>query len=282
MSTEAAHSILNALSVDLEEWDQAFDRLPPATRPTSRLRFGLDPLLALLDETGVRATFFVVGQLARRERSLVADLLRQGHRIASHGDAHRRLYHLTPAEFREDLRRSLATLEDASGRKVLGYRAPWFSLDRQTWWAVDALIEAGIQYDSSRFPVWNPYYGSLRCSPLPHRLETRSGAALWELPPSPTRVAGLPAPLAGGFWIRNAPVWLVRTALARWNAAGHAALLYLHPWELDPEQPLLPVSAAERAIHYWGLAGYAGRLRRILAGYRFAPVEDVFAGLWTS
>ncbi|MBI4859778.1 MAG: polysaccharide deacetylase family protein [Candidatus Riflebacteria bacterium] len=275
--------MLNAFSVDLEEWYQAFDRPPPPPIGgwPDRLQASLDVLLELLARSGARASFFVVGEVAQAQPALVRRIAGLGHEVACHGHSHRRLTRLDAARFQEDLKRAVGVLGELAGRPIRGFRAPWFSLGRSTWWAVDVLARQGLLYDSSLFPVWNPFYGTFGCSPHPHLIRSADGRPLWEIPPAPTRLFGVPVPLAGGFYLRNAPCWLVRAAIRRLNRQGRAAVLYTHPWELDQGQPVLTVPAVERAIHYWGLDGWARRLARLLGEFRFDSMERVFAHLWT-
>lgn len=276
--------MLNAFSVDLEDWHQAFDHLPPPPQGgyDSRVEPSLEVLLDVLESGESRGTFFVVGALARSHPHLVRTLVSRGHRIGCHGYGHRRLTEQTPAQFREDLTRARSILEDLTGGPVLGYRAPWFSLGDSTSWAIEILAESGFRYDSSLFPVWNPFYGSFKVPPRPYALHGTGPQALWEIPPAPTRWRGMPIPMAGGFYLRNAPVWLAREMLSWWNRQGWPAVVYTHPWELDPAQPRLAVTAVEKVIHYTGLGGYEGRLRRILEGFRFGPLEEVFGHLWSN
>jgi polysaccharide deacetylase family protein (PEP-CTERM system associated) len=271
----------NCLTIDLEEWHRAFDAPPPEPPEgwPSRTRAQLAAVLDLLDEHSSRATFFVVGELAMREPWAVREIASRGHEVACHGYSHRALGELGRERFRQELKRAVGILGELSGRPVRGFRAPWFSLCRSTWWALEELAQVGVAYDSSLFPVWNPVYGSLGVSPFPHRISVGGGRELLEIPPAPTRLWGLPLPAAGGFWLRNAPRWFSSLALHEWNRKGHVAVLYIHPWELDPDQPLLRVRRWERIVHYSGLGGFRARLSGLMLRSRFGTVEELFGSL---
>ncbi|MBX9626526.1 MAG: polysaccharide deacetylase family protein [Gemmataceae bacterium] len=237
-------------------------------------------LLDDLAEAGVRATFFVVGDITRTRPQLIRAIRAAGHEVGSHSWDHRRIHRLTPAEFREDLRRSKDALEQVTGGPVYGFRAPTFSLVRQTGWAVDALAECGFVYDSSVFPVRHDRYGIPDAPRGPFVAEGRDRDIL-ELPLLTYRVAGLNLPVAGGGYFRLFPPAVMRAGLRQ--AAGtpgpSVAMLYFHPWEFDPDQPRLPLGRAARWRTYVGVGRTAGRLRELLGAYPFRRAIDVVRGL---
>ncbi|MFW6108440.1 MAG: DUF3473 domain-containing protein, partial [bacterium] len=191
--------------------------------------------------------------------------------------AHTMITDQTPEAFRQDVRRAKALLEDLAGQPVVGYRAPTFSITERTRWAADVLAEEGYRYDSSIFPVRHDRYGIPTAPRFLHTLAGRNGAALVEFPPTTLRVLGTNLPVAGGGYLRLLPVWLVGAALRRVNRAGHPAVIYFHPWELDPEQPRLPVRGLRRFRHYVGLARTAAKLRRLLGALAFTSAGAVVA-----
>ena len=276
--------ITNALTIDVEEYfhpnamDAAvspaeWDRLPHRVEDNT-LR-----LLDLLDSYGVHATFFVLGWVAERWPRVVDETARRGHEIASHGYAHRLIYRQTPQEFRADVVRSKAILEDRLGAPVVGFRAASYSLVKQTLWALDVLIEEGFQYDSSIFPIRHDIYGIPDFSRFPVRVQ-RPGGAILEIPASTVRLLGRNWPVAGGGYFRLFPYGVTRRALRHLNQReGVAAMVYLHPWELDVQQPRLPAGIAARFRQYTNLGRTEGRLRRLLRDFRFGPIAAALPNL---
>ena len=275
---------LNAMSVDVEEYfhASALDAVAPRedwTRLPSRVVPTTQALLELFASRDVRATFFVLGWVADRYPTLVRDIAAAGHEIASHGYWHQIVYTLAPDDFREDVRRSRATLEDLSGQAVLGYRAPSFSITRQSLWALDVLLEEGYRYDASIVPVRHDRYGIPDAPRHTYTLE-RPGGTLVEVPPSTIRIAGQNLAVAGGGYFRLLPYGWTRAGLARLTRRERRpAIFYLHPWEIDTDQPRLPVGLATRLRHYGNLGRTAGRLARLLDEFRFGAVADVLATL---
>jgi polysaccharide deacetylase family protein (PEP-CTERM system associated) len=273
--------MLNAFSVDVEDWYQVSD-FEDVVAPSSwdahesRVVRNTERILGLLDEHGVKGTFFVLTWNAERHPDLVRRIARAGHEVASHGHRHRLIFDQTPAEFREDLRRSKALLEDLTGEPVLGYRAPSFSLTARSIWALDVLMEAGLRYDSSIFPVRDRLYGIPDARRFPFVIRREGDRELVEFPMSTARVLGRNWPLGGGAYLRVLPYPYIRWGMRRVNGEGQPALVYLHPWEVDPGQPRIR-SRGKRGIsvHYVNLAGTEARLRRLLRDFEFAPVRDV-------
>jgi len=194
-----------------------------------------------------------------------------GHEIASHGSWHRRVPTLTPQQFREDVRESKAVLENAGGREVAGFRAPSFSILPGLEWAFDVLIEEGYRYDSSLFPIHRRGYGYPGAPRIPHQLR-RAGGTLWEYPLATLEVMGLRIPAAGGGYLRQFPLSMIRRAFRELQAAGAAGVFYVHPWEVDPEQPRLPVGALTRLRHYHGLSTVLPRMEQLLSEFRFTSI----------
>jgi polysaccharide deacetylase family protein (PEP-CTERM system associated) len=267
----------HVFSIDVEEYFQvlAFERAVPRERwdsMPSRVEATVEQLLELLDRHTATATFFTVGWLAERKPALVKRIAGAGHEVASHSWWHRRVSALTPAEFREDVRQCRALLEDLTGQPVLGFRAPSFSIVPGTEWAFDVLIEEGYRYDSSIFPIRRPGYGYPGAPAEPYQVRRATGELL-ELPMATTLAAGVRMPAAGGGWLRHLPFGLTERALREHEARGLAAMVYVHPWELDVEQPRLDVSWLTRVRHYGGLSRMLPRLERLLSSHRFVSAE---------
>jgi polysaccharide deacetylase family protein (PEP-CTERM system associated) len=275
-STEARH----VFSVDLEEYFQvqAFDGVVGRDEWSlipSRVQASTERILDLLDAAGATATFFTLGWIAERHPGLVRQIADRGHEIASHGYGHELLTRMGADEFRQDLRRSRQALEDALGQPVLGYRAPTFSLVPETAWAFDVLIEEGFEYDSSMFPIRRRGYGFPGANPDVHTL-VRPAGRLLEIPMTTRVVAGVRLPAAGGGWFRQLPYGLTRSGFRQCEREGRTGMFYIHPWELDPEQPRMPVPLLQRVRHYRGLRRMEDRLARLLREFRFTSVRERF------
>lgn len=264
-------------SVDVEEYFQvnAFDGFIERTSwdsYPSRIERPMEVLLELLAANDATATFFTLGWIAERHPPLVRRIIEGGHEVASHGYWHRRVPELDPATFREDVRRSRQQLEDVGGTAVHGFRAPSFSIIPGCEWALEILVEEGYTYDSSRFPIFRPGYGSPGTPRDPHRIACAAGGLL-EFPPATARIAGATLPAAGGGYLRQFPLALMKRALLQAEARGVPAMVYIHPWELDPDQPRLPAGRLTRIRHYRNLERTQGRLEELLREFRFSSVR---------
>ena len=272
--------VSNAMSVDVEDYFHVSVFEATVSRSQwadmqSRVCANTERLLDMFDEFGVRGTFFVLGWVAERYPRLVRDIVARGHEIASHGYAHRLVYDQTPDAFREDVRRAKHLLEDASGSRVGGYRAPSFSVTRRSLWALEILIEEGHWYDASIFPIRHDRYGIPRSPRHPYRIERDSGS-LMEMPGSTVRLGPVNLPIAGGGYFRILPYAWTRWGIARVNRVEQQpAVFYLHPWEIDPDQPRLPASWLGRFRHYRNLDATESRLRALLADFRFDTVATL-------
>ena len=272
--------IVNAMSVDVEDYFQvsAFDAVVSRASwdsRESRVVGNTRRLLDLFDREGVKATFFVLGWVAERFPALVGHIAAAGHEVASHGFGHQLLYTLTPRQFRDDVRRAKATLEEAAGAPVVGYRAPSYSVVRSTLWALDILVEEGYRYDASIFPIHHDRYGIPDAERHMHVIERPAGA-LVELPPSTVRIAGTNLPIAAGGYFRLLPYGWTRWGIRRVNMReNRPAVFYLHPWEVDPDQPRIAVGRLTTMRHYTGLGRTADRLTRLVRDFRFDTVRSV-------
>jgi polysaccharide deacetylase family protein (PEP-CTERM system associated) len=277
---------LNAMTVDVEDYFHvsAFDGVVPRSRWDTlecRVERNTDRLLEIFADTKITATFFVLGWVAERYPALVSRIAAQGHEVASHGFAHRLVYDLTPQMFRDDIRRSKQCLEQAAGAAVEGYRAPSYSVTPRSLWALDVLIDEGFRYDASIFPIHHDRYG-IPLSPRHPYWLNRAGGAIIEAPASTVRWGLLNFPVAGGGYFRILPYAWTRWGIARINSAERRpAIFYMHPWEIDPDQPRLSGGLLSRFRHYRNLDKTEERLRQLVADFRFGPMSDVLHDLRT-
>ncbi len=276
--------MLNALSIDVEEYFHP-NAMDDVVRPSDweslphRVEQNTHKILEILSAHDARATFFVLGWVAERFPSLVKEIGRRGHEIACHGFAHRLVYQLGPERFRADVERARLLLEDLTGGPVAGFRAASYSIVESSMWALDILIELGFAYDSSIFPIRHDIYGIPSFSRFPVRVRRPAGEIL-EIPPSTVRLLGRNWPVAGGGYFRLLPYWLTRLSL-RWinRHEGRPAMVYLHPWEIDTDQPRLRARPLARLRQYTHLRTTEPRLRRLLGEFRFAPVCEAFGDI---
>jgi polysaccharide deacetylase family protein (PEP-CTERM system associated) len=272
--------MLNALSVDVEDWFQvgafenviardAWDALLPRVERNS------DAVLALFDKAGVKATFFTLGWVAARYPALIRRIVEAGHEIASHGWDHIRVFTMDPEDYRADLGRARAAIEDACGVSPTGYRAPSFSIDKRTPWAHQVLVEEGYAYSSSVAPIAHDHYGwreapRFAFRPIP-------GADLIELPVTTVEVAGRRMAAGGGGFFRLLPYSFSSWAISRVNRAeARPAVFYFHPWEIDPGQPRVPEAPLRsRLRHYSNLSVMEPKLLKLLKAHRWGRTDAV-------
>jgi polysaccharide deacetylase family protein (PEP-CTERM system associated) len=271
----------NALTFDVEDYvhvESAASIVRPSDWPAYAPRVDVNTrrILDLLERATVKATFFVLGWVADRHPSLVREIAERGHEVACHSYAHRLVYTMTLDEFRADVRRARAAIEDAAGVRVVGYRAPTFSIVDRSLWALDVLADEGFQYDSSIFPIHHDRYGMPRAPRFPHAMRLAGGRILAEFPMTTVNVAGTRLPFCGGGYFRLLPYPVIRRGLRRVNGRdGQPAIVYLHPWEFDPGQPRLAMRRLSRMRHYVNLRTTETKLERLLADFSFGPARDV-------
>lgn len=259
-----------AKSVNTNEWEQHESRV---VKNTQRL-------LDLFSEKKIKATFFVLGWVADREPELVKEIHKQGHEIASHGYSHQLIYNQTPEVFREETIRSKKLLEDLIGEEVIGYRAASYSITKRNLWALDILQEAGFVYDSSIFPIRHDRYGIADAETIPHKLSTPNGGELVEFPLTTRRIGKLNIPVAGGGYFRLYPYFLTRHFLKAVNKKqGEQFVFYLHPWEVDPEQPRIEASWFSKFRHYNNLNKCESRLNTLIDDFNFTTMKSVLTDL---
>ncbi|MEO8681489.1 MAG: XrtA system polysaccharide deacetylase [Vicinamibacterales bacterium] len=275
--------IVNAMSVDVEDYFQVSAFEGAVSREDwntyeSRVVRNTHKLLEVFHASGVRSTFFVLGWVAKRFPSLVSEIAKAGHEVASHGFHHQLAYGLTAHQFRQDVRAAKAVIEDAGGRVVTGYRAPSFSIINSNLWALDVLIDEGYVYDASIFPIHHDRYGIPDAARHPTRI-ARGARSILEVPGSTVRVGRTNLPVAGGGYFRLLPYGWTKWGIARVNRVDREPVVfYLHPWEIDPQQPRLPSGRLTRIRHYTGLASTLQRLHRLVKDFRFDSI-DAMLGL---
>jgi len=272
---------LNAMTVDVEDYFQvqALERsIPRASweQIPRRVEANVDWLLNLFAANDITATFFILGWIAERHPEMVRRIAAEGHELASHGYDHMRVDRLEPTTFRKDAKRSKEILEDISGRNVIGYRAPTFSLGQHTPWAHRILEEEEYRYSSSIYPIRHDLYGT---SNAPRQPFQPASCSLWELPLSTRRMFGRNLPCAGGGYFRLLPYWLSRSNLEHVNHSDHLpCIFYTHPWEIDATQPKITgIGVRNRVRHYTNLRMMPRRLEQLVRDFSWSKVVDVFA-----
>ncbi|HET9837522.1 MAG TPA: XrtA system polysaccharide deacetylase [Candidatus Angelobacter sp.] len=272
----------HVLSVDVEDYFQVEAFAGQVSRESwerwpSRVVENTQRVLDLFDAHQAKATFFFVGWVAARFPNLVREAQARGHEIACHSYWHRTIYSLTPDEFREDTQRAKRVIEDACGSAVQGYRAPSWSITRDCLWALDILAEEGFTYDSSIYPIHHDLYGVPGARRTPYTHGCARGLELREFPPATLRFAGTNFPVAGGGYLRIFPAWYTELAFRKFESMGERLVVYLHPWELDPEQPRIRGPLKSRLRHYTNLRGMKSRVEKILERHKFVRFCDVMA-----
>lgn len=276
--------VQNALTIDVEDYFQVAalaEAVSAEDWPVMeyRVEANTDRLLDVFDRFNTKATFFTLGWVAERSPDLIRRIHKAGHEIASHGYSHQLIYTQTPDVFREETRRSKSVLEDIIGEPVTGYRAASYSITAKSRWALDILCEEGFTWDSSIFPVHHDRYGMPGTPFQPYQLRTPNGGQLTEFPLSTCPLGNYRLPIAGGGYFRLFPYWFSRWGLSRINQAGQPFIFYLHPWEIDVDQPRLRVKALSRFRHYNNLHKCMTRLESLLSDFSFAPVSRVLSGV---
>ncbi len=269
--------MLNALSVDLEDWYHVcgVDKYSQPSKWASyesRIIRNSDKVLRLLKEFDTKATFFVLGYIARKEPNLIKEISTEGHEIASHGYCHFRIFELDRESFRDDLRKSVDSISGITGKKVLGFRAPEWSIRSNTLWVLDIMRESGILYDSSIVPLTG--MGIRGFKKFPHKIPTPFGE-IYEFPLTTTRLFWENLPFTGGLPLRIAPLFYVVSKMKRINREGYPCISYMHPWEFDMEQPELDIPLSRRFMHYFNLKASPQKIRSLLENFKFGPIKDV-------
>jgi polysaccharide deacetylase family protein (PEP-CTERM system associated) len=270
------HSKLNAFTVDLEDWYQGIE-IPFGEwgRFESRIRASTERLLELLAAHQVRATFFVLGYNVPHIQSLLRTIAAAGHEIGTHGLCHTFIYRQDRATFRNELVRAKAETEDVVQRPIVSHRAPYFSITKDSLWALEVLAELGFRYDSSIFPVQNYRYGIPGSPRGLYQIGLPGETSLYEFPVSTVRAFGRAWPCSGGAYFRIYPYALTRRNIEALNREGLPANFYIHPWELDPDHPRIPLPRRVSLSHYFHLESTVPKLKRLLGDFRFGTLQEV-------
>lgn len=274
--------MINALTIDVEDYFNVsgFEsriKFEDWGKFQSRVECNTDRLLSILRKYDVKATFFVLGWTAERYPHLVKAIHQEGHEIASHSYAHRLVYKQTKEKFRQDLKKSKALLEDVIQERIIGYRAPSYSITKDSLWAVDILMEEGFLYDSSIFPIRRDRYGIPNGNRFPYKIHGHNGSAIMEFPLSTVRILNNNVPVAGGGYLRLFPYRFIKWGLKRINEREkQPVVVYLHPWEIDKDQPRMEGSMMSRFRHYVCLEKMEPRLQELLRDFKFSTMKDLF------
>lgn len=269
--------IKNALSIDLEEWYQGILQIDSKDWPRheNRINIGLEKILDILSRRNIKATFFVLGYLAEKNPKAVKAIADAGHEIASHGWGHRPVYELSMQQFREDVARSKRVLESITNTKVIGYRAPLFSVTKKSLWALDILKDLGFEYDSSVFPTKNFCYG-IPDAPL---TKYNAGAkGIIEFPMSVIKVFGFSLPVCGGFYMRALPYFMTKHGIRHFNKHKGPAVFYMHPWELDADKPKIALSLVWKIIHEYNIGTMENKFKKLTNDFEFTSIKEVLFG----
>lgn len=265
---------MNILTIDMEDWYHGIFNINSDIKSwhqyESRIEGSTIDTLSLLNKHNTKATFFILGYIAEKYPNLVLKLKNEGHEIATHGYYHQLVYNQKREEFYNDIRKAKTVIENIINEPVLGYRAPYFSITKKSLWALNILEELGFQYDSSVFPTKNNIYGI----PKAHRYIHNVKENLTEYPPSCLRFLKTNIPVAGGFYLRIFPSWLIQKGIKRFNKEKQPFVLYFHTADLDTSQPKLKCSLFEKTIHYYNLDRMQSKLERILNEFEFTSIQN--------
>lgn len=281
----SSQSIINAMTVDVEDYFHvaafANDIAPSQwAKMQSRVEKNTISILDLFRSRNTKATFFILGWVAERYPDIVKEIQARGHEVACHGYSHQLIYKQSPELFRDETKKSKDLLEDITNEQVSGYRAASYSITKESLWALDVLTDLGFEYDSSIVPVHHDLYGIPGASRLPYVLTAPNGKMLTEYPPTTLALPGFNLPIAGGGYFRLYPYWFSKAAL-RWvnHRDKIPFIFYLHPWEIDPDQPRMKGSWVSQFRHYNNLSSCSHRLDKLLSDFRFTTAKETLTEL---
>ncbi len=230
--------------------------------------------MSLFDEKNAKATFFTLGWVANEHPEMIRRIVENGHEIASHGLMHRMVTNLTPVEFERDLSESIKIIEDISGQKVIGFRAPTFSIVKKTFWAWDIMLKLGIAYDSSVYPIWHDRYGVPEAPRSVYSAVEKNGKKLTEFPMSTMKICGKNIPFCGGGYLRIFPNWFTRMGIKSVNKEGIPAIIFVHPWEFDFGQPKINLGKIQTLRHYYNIKNNLSKLGQLLDGFKWISFKE--------
>jgi polysaccharide deacetylase family protein (PEP-CTERM system associated) len=261
-------------TVDVEDWYHGVADEQIRASAERRLDYGLGTLLELLAEHNIKGTFFWLGPAAEEHPQLVRQVAQEGHELGCHGWSHELIYTMSPQKFREETKRARDTIADLTGKAVIAYRAPYFSITRKSLWALEILVDLEFRYDSSIFPVRNWRYGIPDYNPKPQQVNMSFGS-IYEIPASVRRVFNYNLPVSGGAYFRLYPYQLTHSNFRALEQEGRHVVFYIHPWELDLNHPPVPLSWKERITHHINRLSTKPKLKQLLQDFSFAPLGDV-------
>jgi polysaccharide deacetylase family protein (PEP-CTERM system associated) len=271
--------IVNAFTVDFEDWYQGLEihKVDTWHKFESRIERSCHTTLEILKSHNVRATFFVLGFLAEKYPHLIKMIHDLGHEIGSHGYSHSQVFRLTPEQFSRELSRTNDAVYKAIGKAPIGFRAPIFSIIKQSSWAFDVLAQNGIRYDSSIYPTFNYRYGVVKANRFRHEICTNSDHKIVEIPVATATFMKMNLPVGGGAYFRVWPYAVTKWAFRQINRQGRPGVFYIHPWELDPEQPKIELPMRLSLTHYHRLSSTENKLNNLLDDFQFSSMSEVFS-----
>jgi len=269
----------NAFSVDFEDWFQCLEVIPLSQWDNYEYRIenNAHGILDLLDEGNVKATFFILGHIAEKFPHLIKEIDKRGHVLGTHGYSHKQVFKQSKSEYSEELKKSIGLVTDITGQRIYGYRAPIFSIVAESLWALDIMLEQGLIYDSSIFPVLNYRYGIVSDKRYVHNLDTPNGQSIVEIPIAASRYLGMNFPVGGGAYLRILPYCVTKAGLKSINKEGQPFTFYIHPWEIDPNHPKIDLPFRISATHYFNLNSTYKRLKKLFSDFKFAPIETTYS-----
>jgi len=268
----------NAFTVDFEDWYQGLEiyKVDSWHKFETRIDRYCDQFLELLERHNTKATFFVLGYVAEKLPRLVELIHKGGHEIGSHGYGHNQIFRLTREQFNDEIVRTDEAIMSITGKKPIGFRAPIFSIVEGSYWAFDVLLDNGYQYDSSIFPVLNYRYGVVKSNRFRHPITAESGRQIVELPVTTGRLLGVNLPVGGGAYFRIWPYAVIKWGFRQVNHLGNPGMFYVHPWEIDPDQPKTEMPGRIYLTHYWRLGSTLKNLDKLLTDFEFSSAAEVF------
>ena len=276
-------TILNAFTVDVEEWfhicgvDKEEIKFENWDKLESRVTGNTLKLMEILRENNVKATFFFLGWIAERYPELVLKVKKEGHEIATHGYAHKLIYKQSPEEFTKDLEKSIDVIEGIAKEKVIGYRGAGFSIKKESLWALKIIAERGLKYDTTIFPAKRGHGGLQTFRLYPHLINFENDLKLWEFPISVVNILGKNIPFSGGGYLRLFPYWFIKQAIQRINRKGQAVMIYIHPREIDVEQPRIKLPLYRKFKYYVNLKTTESKIRALLSDFKFTSIKEILS-----
>lgn len=270
--------LTNILTIDVEDYFQVanFQRIIKPSEWDNfvpRIVGNAEKIVEILSETDTKATFFILGWIANKFPKLVKKIHQSGHEVASHGFMHQLIHRQSKDKFRKDIRRAKQIIEDIIEEPVTGYRAPSFSITKESLWAIDVLVEEGYKYDSSISPIYHDKGGLPKAKRYPYKI-SKNGSCMWEIPISTLKIFGHNIPFSGGGYFRLLPYGLIKRGIKNINKENKPVIVYLHPWELDPDQPRINAGVLNNFRHYVNISKTENKLKQLLKDFKFTTINE--------